>query len=203
MPRAFPFRLDFDCVYRRLQPVTVAGRRIQTLSSEDLLLLLCVHGGKHRWSCLGWIADVAQLVRSQTAMNWELVVGEARRLACERLLDLGLSLAHDLLDAPLPNEIRQKIQNSATVRALGAQVRRKLFRPLDRPRGGFVNTLFHLRIRERWRDGVWSCLDLALTPTLADWTALRLPVFLSFVHFFFRPIRLSAKYARKLFRYSS
>jgi len=37
---------------------------------EDELVLICIHGAKHFWERLMWIADVAALISRQTAINW-------------------------------------------------------------------------------------------------------------------------------------
>jgi hypothetical protein len=63
---------------------------------------------------------------------------------------------------------------------------------------GFRNALFHLRARERLADGLRYALSLALTPTVADWTTVRMPRGLSFVHYLWRPVRLVGKYGRHL-----
>jgi len=43
---------------------------VSALSVEDELVLICIHGAKHFWERLMWIADVAALISAQTAINW-------------------------------------------------------------------------------------------------------------------------------------
>ena len=169
-----------------------------TLAGEDLLLVLCAHGAKHLWSWLSGIGDVAEVLRVHPTMNWPKVVAEARSLHCERMLLLGLLLAHDLLEAPVPEELVSRARAAPAVPALMSQVQRQLFRERDNAPWGLRNALFHLRARERLRDGLRYALSLALTPTVADWTAVRVPAPLSFVHYGLRPIRLAGKYGRHL-----
>ena len=45
--------------------VRLEEQEVRTLSAEDLLLALCVHASKHAWMRLGWICDIAGVVRSQ------------------------------------------------------------------------------------------------------------------------------------------
>jgi hypothetical protein len=128
MARAFPFRLDHEHLRDRLVPTVVAGKEVPTLAAEELLLVLCVHGGKHAWCSLGWICDVAELLRAHPDLDWERVMTESRQLAIKRLLLLGLFLAGDLLEAALPEAVRRRARADAVVRGLAAQVRRNLFR---------------------------------------------------------------------------
>jgi hypothetical protein len=196
IPKGFSFRLNWERVRNHLQRLVLAGREVQTLGPEDLLLLLCVHGGKHLWRSLGWIWDLAELIRHQR-FDWQRVLLESQRLACERMLFLGLYLSWDMLHAPVPHEIQQRMYLS-NVQALAMQVRRQLFADPDQPVEGFESSLFHLRVRERWRDGVRACQYLALAPTVADWTAFRVPSGFSFLYWIFRPLRVAFKYTRRL-----
>src|SRR5207253_3860426 len=45
--RQFPFGMDTDRLWDRLEPVTISGKELLTLSAEDLLLILCLHGFTH------------------------------------------------------------------------------------------------------------------------------------------------------------
>ena len=196
MPREFSFPLDFARLWDRRTSISLGGQEVPSFSPEDLLLVLCAHGAKHLWTCLKWICDVAQLIRAHPKMNWEQVVREAPRLAGERMLFLGLFLARDLLQAPLPEEICRRIHTDAVVKGLAAQVRQNLFR--DRPPGGFESALFHFRARERFRDGIRYSLSLAVSPTLADWVLISVPPSFSFLYYLLRPIRLVGKYGQQL-----
>jgi hypothetical protein len=117
------------------------------------------------------------------------------------MLFLGLYLARDLLHAPVPDAIQQRSHGLRQVQSLADQVRRQLFVDPGRPISGLASSLFHLRVRERWRDGVWTCHSLALTPTVADWTALLLSPGFSFLYLPFRPLRLAFKYLRSLAKF--
>ncbi len=199
-PRDFHFPLGLKRLGPRLRPLSLNGKEVSALAGEDLLLILCAHGAKHLWMSLGWICDVAELLRVHPAMNWPAVFEEARFLRCERILLLGLLLAHDLLEAPVPQELAARARAAPTVRTLMAQVCRQMFRERDSGTGGLQNAFFQLRVRERLRDGFRYTLSLALTPTVADWTALHVPASLSFVHYLYRPVRLAGKYGRLLLR---
>ena len=99
-PSHFPFRFDTEILLRSLSTTQVAGREVPSLTPESMLLFLCVHGAKHMWSRFQWLGDVARLARTQ--LDWAGVAGIATEARCVRPLLLGLLLAHELLDAPVP-----------------------------------------------------------------------------------------------------
>jgi len=51
-PDWFFFALDLEQLRPRLKVTSLGGVSVRTLSSEDLLLVLCAHGTKHCWERL-------------------------------------------------------------------------------------------------------------------------------------------------------
>ncbi len=80
--RYFPAALDLQALCTRRQPITLAGRQVLTFSAEDTLLLLSVHGSKHLWDRLSWIADIAALTARSHPLETRLGV---RAGACPEL----------------------------------------------------------------------------------------------------------------------
>jgi hypothetical protein len=173
----FPFPLDLDRLWERLESVSLTGTIVRHLPPEDLLLFLCVHGSKpgHRWQRLNWICDVAELIRVQQGLDWGQVLAQADRLGCERRLLLGLCLARDLLGTALPEQVRQKMQTDPLVKSLAAQVCEWLFCDTDGRAGVLERSLFDLKVMERWQDRVQLRLRSALASTIVKW-ALRSPI---------------------------
>ena len=97
------------------------------MAPEDLLLILCVHGAKHYWSKLGWICDVAELLRVHPGLKWTALLLQAKQLGGRRILFLGLFLAHVLLGAGLPEEVWKEINADPVVPWLAAKVQTRLF----------------------------------------------------------------------------
>jgi hypothetical protein len=195
-PRAFPFDLDLSRMWPRRRPVTLLGQSVTAPGGEDLLLILCMHGAKHLWKSVGWICDVAELLRVQPSLNWHQVQHEARRLRGERLLHLGVHLAERALGAPLPPAISRAARHDNTVRTLADQILRQLLGDTEWTPNGMQSAPFHFRLREHWRDGLRYCVSLLATPTLADWKAVSLPLPLAFLYYAVRPMRLLGKYLR-------
>jgi hypothetical protein len=185
--------------WSRLETVSLAGTPVPSFAPEDLLLVLCVHGSKHRWERLEWIACVAECLRARPRLDWGLLSRQARVLGSRRMLHLGLLLAHEILDAPLPPDVLARIRADRAAHALARQVRDALFAPRHAPPGIVGRSVFYLRMRERLRDRLRYGLLLArlsVTPTRAQRMRLSLPARLAFVHYALRPLYLVAKYGR-------
>ena len=201
-PRCFSFDLDPDRLWDRLQPIALNGRQLKTLSLEDLVLILCLHGFTHFWERLGWICDVGGLIDCQKDIDWDLLVDNSIRRGNRRVLSLGLFLASELLDAPIPPEVWRRAPADGTVTAIAQQVRDQLF--AQSHNGGIVEEArLHLSLRERKRDKLRAFFRLVATPRPNDWKLISLPARLFFLYYPLRPLRLTAKYGANLVNGSS
>ena len=198
----FSFSLDREDLWRRLVPVSVGGKTIQTFAPTNMLLILCVHGSKHRWEKLKWVCDVAELVRAQkSAIDWEQLRETASLQRVQRMVSLGLFLAEDLLEADLPEEISQQVRSDRSIRWLARRIRQQLLLQAGRPPGKLNRITFYLRAKDRWQDRVRFCLRYtgqavlaSFVPTSIERTLMPLPRRLSFLYFVIRPARLLRKY---------
>src|SRR5581483_1714373 len=132
----FSFPLATERLFERIGPVSFDGGTVNCLSPEDLLLILCVHGSKHSWRRLDWVCDISEIICRYQKIDFELVMKRARRLGVERMLFLGLFLATDLLEAPLPESVLQKLHTEPVVKSLAAKVIGQLFTEADDPTQG-------------------------------------------------------------------
>ncbi|MEO8441526.1 MAG: nucleotidyltransferase family protein, partial [Betaproteobacteria bacterium] len=98
---------------------------------EDLLLVLCLHGCKHRWGEVKWVVDVAELIRARPDLNWSLLMETARHAGSYRMVGLGLLLASHLLGAAVPVSVIERIRATPPICALADEVCHELF---DAPR---------------------------------------------------------------------
>ena len=197
-PRDFGFPLEPESLWEQLELMSLSGKEVMTLHPENLLLILCVHGGKHGWERLGWICDIAELIRIRNAMDWRTVMDQARALKSERMLFLGLYLASDLLGAPLPEEIKAKIHSDPAVKSLATQVSERLFREV--PPGVLEGWRFQVKMRDRLRDGCRYCFGLVMTPTGLELTLMPLPAVLFPLYYVIRPMRLLVKHGGRMLK---
>jgi hypothetical protein len=141
-------------LWERLETVSLADMPVRTLAPEDVLPLLCVHGAKHHWERLGWICDVAELLRRYPGIDWERVMERASRLGGARMLYLGLFLARSLLGAAVPEALLRQMQVDQVVPSLAARVRLRFFAGVDGPLGAAERYDFYLRLGDRVSDKV-------------------------------------------------
>jgi hypothetical protein len=186
----FASSLQAEDVWGRLQTMRLNNAAVKCLSSEDLLLSLCVHGSKHHWERLAWICDIAELVKRRTDMNWNLVFERAAAEGNERMLVLGLYLAGSLLNAPLPEQVKVKLETEKIVAYLAADVSRRLFAIDGQPPLTIRQSFrFNWHLRSGWRSRLRYCRHV-LQPSDADVKSFSLPTRLSFAYYLIRPFGL-------------
>jgi hypothetical protein len=192
-PRGFHFPIESEDFWKRLTPISICGHRVLGLSSEENLLVLAVHGGKHQWTSLAWINDIHQLLRVHPGMDWPWLEAAARKFRCERLLRLALLLAQHVLETPLPEDVRRWLSADAVARRLMEQVLGRLFRNAEPSVSGWESVKFFVMAREHVRDGLTYALTLAFAPTSADWAIVRLPRPLFALYYLVRMVRLGLR----------
>ena len=200
-PRAIYFLLGPEYLWKRVERVALGGGAVASFSPEDLLLVLCVHGSAHLWERIGWICDIAELVRVSGNVDWERLVKRANAQNSKRMLLLGLFLAHNLLDADLPERVLREARTNAEIKALAAEVHRRLFSEdlgAHELFEGSARWRFHFRMIERLRDKLRYCIHRATTPTLSDWELVQLPTVLFPCYPLLRPMRLGGKLGGRL-----
>lgn len=193
----FSLPFDLDNLWGRLETVSIAGRQVATLSVLDHLMLVSIHGAKHRWERLEWICDVAGLLLVQPKLNWERCLEESTKLRAERILLHALLLANKYLGAKLPPIVHRKLQADPVAHSLAARAGENLFSESSTALVTADETAFHLQMREQFSDRMPYVLYQVrrwMIPTERDRSIFRLPAFLSFLYYLFRPARLLFEY---------
>jgi hypothetical protein len=194
--RYFPRRLPLENFFSRQVRVCLDSHEVPALSVEDELVLICIHGAKHFWERLMWIADVAALVSRQTGINWLRAADSAKAVGAERMLHTGLRLASDLLKARLPEKVQPLVQADAVAARLAEQACGWLPSAGGSPPSLFERAAFRMRMRGSWLAAPAYLLRLSLSPTEEDWqkgSQLSQNRFLDVLR---RPFRLARKYSR-------
>jgi len=193
--RYHPRRLQIDKLFERRASVVIDGRDVPVLSLEDELVLICVHGAKHFWERLMWIADVAALI-SRQPLDWDRALAVANEVGAQRILRLGLRLAANLLGANLPSQIEASVRADRAVAKLAAQIECRLARPDLHEIGILRRAAFRVRMRDSLLPGLAYLLRLSLSPTEEDWTPGKEGNRPAFMDVISRPFRLVRKHGR-------
>jgi hypothetical protein len=194
--RYFPRPLPLEEFFARQIRVRVDARDVPALSVEDELVLICIHGAKHFWERLMWIADVAALVSRQTGIDWERVADSARALGADRMLRAGLRLASDLLKTKLPGKVQVAVQADVVAARLAKQCCQWLPAAGNAPPSLFVRAAFRLRMRGGLLAAPAYLLRLSFSPTEEDWKDDGEGSRRKFLDVVRRPFRLARKYGR-------
>jgi len=195
-PRSFVFGVKGDEVMSRLQPVSLAGTAVKTFSAEDLVLYLSMHGAKHLWRRLEWIACLAESLRALPAINWDVLIERAAKAHATRMLALGLRQA-EFSDVYVPAEVMATLDADGAMQRIAQRLREQLFTVYGPPISTETNA-YNLHIMDRKRDALISALRAIFVPTLPDWQALALPAPLHSLYYAYRPLRLSKIYGAAL-----
>ena len=195
-PHLFASTVDATTLWQNLVPIDLQGdlngRQVKTLSAEDLLFSLCVHGSRHLWERLGWICDVAELI-SRRSVDWNALLKRATNADSERMFLLGLYLAEQLLEAPLPPAMKQRCDADERLPLLAENIVEHLFSGTTHvPATSREILKYNLGVRKTLSARARYLLHM-LRPTDSDLGARALPAKLSFAYYFVRPFRLLFK----------
>jgi hypothetical protein len=169
-PSHYPVQLDPEVLWRSQETLTIAGADLPTISAEALVLLLAVHGAKHCWEAIGWLADIAWLLWTHPDSDWRKVLNLARETNCERPVLLAASLVHEVMKTPIPAELQTAVQADRHVQRLHAHVlHRWRHRPAESPRSAELLRFTALLARKPW-DLVPHIEGLLFWPTEAEWS---------------------------------
>jgi len=198
--RTYDVDLGIEDVWKRADTMAVGTSQVSFMTTEDVLLYLCVHGAKHHWAALKWACDVAELLRASPSMDWGVVMQRAEAARCTRLLLLGVGIAHRWLAAPVPDPVLDAARQDSCVESLIRQIETGwLFSkdPLERT-PSFRKFWFTVRTRRHLRDSarhVWHHAKLVVQPTEKDRAWIDLPSSVTAAYPLIRPIRIFWQWA--------
>jgi hypothetical protein len=194
VPDYFSAEFGWNEAVNKAESVMFCGRPVLSLSTEDLLRFLCVHGGKHLWMRLGWICDLAGFIRSNPDINWKRTLAEAARLNAMRALSVGLLLVTELLRLVLPEEVVRAIRSDRVASRLARDIQDRLFSPTPVGHTSLEACRFHLRMTQGLGNKLRLFTTFVFTPGEAEFRVLQLPAWLYPLYYPFRIARLAAKY---------
>jgi hypothetical protein len=194
--RYFPRRLPLERLFERQTRMQLDSREVPALSVEDELVLICVHGAKHLWERLMWIADVAALVSRQLNLDWGRAASSAREVGAERMLHVGLRLAATLLKLRLPDHVLEKVKSDKMAANLTGQILNWLPAAGYAPPGLFERAAFRLRMHGGLVSAPAYLVRLLLSPTEEDWKGGAEEKRHWLLDALRRPFRLARKYGR-------
>ncbi len=186
-----------DRIWSGLKGVFLEGQDIATLSTEMLIISLCIHGAKHQWKNTDMICDLAGVIASGKDINWELVFSTAREKRIERILFLGLWLAEVVMKTEFPQGVSDAIRRDRGMHHWISSCIAAMFREDPMPEDDIRFVMYWVSIRECIWDKLRVIASLAFIPDHKDWAYISLPGILAPFYSVVRPIRLVFEYGVK------
>jgi hypothetical protein len=167
-------RFYFDDLWEHRGTLLLGGRRLATLSAEDLVVILAVHGGKHLWERLCWLSDFTKCLQASN-LDWAVLQTRARAARAERMLWLALLLAQGVMGVQLPAELSTAVNADMALPDIAAGIERNLFRPQLNVETDVARWLALLRLSDSRWDRVRSVARFAFGSGPREWRTVSLP----------------------------
>ena len=204
------FAPDVEKLWDRAARQDLPQGSVSTPCREDLFLALCAHGTRHRWLCLKWLLDVAELLRKAGTLDWSRIEEMARiRPGAGAAANVAVILARDLLEVPIPPELERILPATGRTLALATAVREELLLR-GQTSGDEHTTLLALEGRSlaRWNyrtvrilrypESLFRQIIIEVGPN--DRRLIRLPQKFQFLYHVIRPVRLVVTHCQRVAR---
>ena len=168
-------RFNFEDFWSRRRHIAIGQNIIPTFSAEDTALILAVHGGKHLWPRLSWLADFAESLRSN--LDWQLLRVRALEAGAQRLLLLAFSLADRILHVQPPNEFSTALDTDRVVQNVADDLAKRFSedRSQSEPEQTRVRWATLIQLADNRRDGFRCAVRYAFSSGPREWQAVRVP----------------------------
>lgn len=191
-PHLFASSVQENELWQNLTTIKINSTELKTLTADDLLFSLCVHGSRHLWERLAWICDVSELI-ARHQLNWPALLERAAKTDSERMFLLGLHLAQKLLGTNLPTNVQQRCDSDTRLQSLAANVIEHLFSgPTHIPATSTEIFKYNIGVRKSLAARA-RYFAYMLRPTDSDFGSRALPPGFGFAYYLIRPFRLLFK----------
>jgi len=158
---------EFQQLWSGKTTVRVSDMTLPTLSDQAMLLYLCVHGAKHRWAQLSWVADLAALMTARQ-YRWDALLDWSARLGATRRTRLGMALAAELLSISGAQAGGIALPADKAVRKLCQRVWQGMATGSSRAASRFESVRFVFLTGDRVSESLRTTLSFLFVPTLLD-----------------------------------
>jgi hypothetical protein len=148
--RLYAVHLDMDQIWDGSVPVLINGQEINTLSPEDMVLVLCFHGLKHGFNPK-WLADLIHMVSNNPDLRWQDLFNKAEKTGLKRIVLIGLFLARQQGGIRMSPDAERLLVSDPKVPLLAGEFHLNIFR-FNTPELAFTNPFFYIRLRENFTD---------------------------------------------------
>jgi hypothetical protein len=111
------FDIDMDTLFARGRTVSLDGPAVLTLDPPDTLLQLAVHAALAGGAKLAWLKDIDRAAAAAD-LDWDEVVRRAERWRVGEVAAVSLRRSAQLLEAPVPEEVVDRLGGSRVWRGI-------------------------------------------------------------------------------------
>ena len=194
--RRFPFALDLDRALARARTIRLGGSALPVPADDDLLAVLAMHGARHLYERLEWLAGVTRLLASHRGAAARLAA-HAESLRARRMLLVSVHVARRILGFAPGDDWQRVLAGDPDAESVGeamaAELEAHVLRDVPLPDGAALQRRYADLVDTRG-DRARLYVHAALDPTARDHEAVALPDALVPLHHVLRPARLAATY---------
>jgi hypothetical protein len=180
-------------MWDRAVSANLAGYRFETLGPPDLLLYFCARAAVDSWRAVFRIADISAAARELSPDDWHLVMEHAVKAGKSRMVLIGVGLAHELLDAAIPEQLLRASRGITPVARRIAAARDEILRPECEIPGIVRRDLRLLGALDSLPAHVHFFTSLPFSPGPRDIALVDLPVRTAFLYRGIRVVRVTLK----------
>ena len=196
-PKYLNQSFSWDKLLKNTIEIDFYNEKVKTLSTEYLLIYLCVHGSKDLWKELRALTDIYELINSTQNLNWGIILKTAKEFKVLKMVYLGILLTNLIYGAKIPNKIMHEIQSKNDLIKIAPNIYSNFFTLAEHNISISKQLLFHTKLLDTFIDKIRYSIYLGILPTINDWKCVSLPKHLNTLYYFIRPFRLFKKYSAK------
>jgi len=72
----------FEQIQQKLTNIFILEKKIVNLSTENLLVYLCIHGSKDAWGNLEQVYSIAALLKKNKSLDWSFIKQRSKKWGC-------------------------------------------------------------------------------------------------------------------------
>ena len=175
MPRTLAIEIDYSAIWARSKTVIFTDRSILSLSAEDELIVLCLHGCKEEWAKLKWVVDVAEFIGSHPSLCWQELISRANAQHIARIVKIGMLLSANLLGIEIPDDVNRWINDDKIACKLAAQLTDDFFSKDKSNLDIWKPGRFHWSMRERLVDRLRYFIRTIAQPRIEYFEEVNIP----------------------------
>lgn len=156
----------------------IQGKSIYTLDKEVQILYLLLHGSKHMWERIEWVADIDRLVRSDETINWDQIFRWAEIMEIAPMIFLGIAVCDQLFQTPFSEQVIHRAKQYPNIQKASDILIKKIYNDDIHSVNDYMSHFYYLGLEDSKRS-LNKILSRFYLPTARDIYHINLPYILS------------------------